>query len=123
MPRCLVIDSSEIVRKVACRIIETFDYTVSETASVNDAVSICQQNMPDVILIDWHWRDSDAHEIVRSIRKMDSAKHPYIIYCTTENDPIDIAQAMSSGADDYILKPFDRAALESKFSLVPLATN
>ncbi len=123
MPRCLVIDSSEIVRKVASRIIETLDYTVSETASVNDAVSMCQQKMPDVILIDWHFRGADTHEIVRSIRKSESAKHPYIIYCTTENDPVDIAQAMSSGADDHILKPFDRAALESKFALVPLTTN
>jgi two-component system, chemotaxis family, chemotaxis protein CheY len=43
-----------------------------------------------------------------------------IIYCATDNDPTEIARALTAGADDYLLKPFDRDALRAKLAATEL---
>ncbi|MGH1418474.1 MAG: response regulator [Hyphomicrobiaceae bacterium] len=121
MPTCLIIDSSEIICKVATAILETMDYSVTSTGDLLQAQQICTKSMPDVIIVDRYLPDADSHDVIRSLRTNDEKKQPYIFYCTTENEPIDIDQALSCGADDYILKPFDRAALEAKFSNIAIA--
>jgi two-component system chemotaxis response regulator CheY len=53
-------------------------------------------------------------EFVKSIRGQQNGAHPVILFATTENDADDIAQAIAAGADDYIMKPYDRAGLHAK---------
>jgi two-component system, chemotaxis family, chemotaxis protein CheY len=67
--------------------------------------------MPDTILLDWH---------MPAIGQSNGGK-PLVIYCATENNARDIALALSSGADDYLLKPFDRAAIRAKLVAAGLA--
>ncbi|MFY8154106.1 MAG: response regulator, partial [Hyphomicrobiales bacterium] len=43
-----------------------------------------------------------------------------VVFCTTENDIAHIAKAMRAGADEYIMKPFDKEIVESKFHEVGL---
>ena len=62
-----------------------------------------------------------AMEFLSALRQTSSGKRPYIIYCTTENDPTDIARAFSAGADDYFMKPFDRASLVGKIADISVA--
>jgi two-component system chemotaxis response regulator CheY len=57
-----------------------------------------------------------ALEFLSALRLTGAGRRPYIIYMTTENDPADISRAMSAGADDYFLKPFDRASLVGKIT-------
>src|SRR3546814_19127786 len=51
-----------------------------------------------------------------SQREMDA--RPKIIFCTTENGLGHIKAALEAGADEYVMKPFDRDTLESKLQLV-----
>ena len=39
-----------------------------------------------------------------------------VIYCATENNSSEIARALSAGADDYVMKPFDRESLRAKLA-------
>ena len=43
-------------------------------------------------------------------------RSPVILLCTTENDAGDIAHAVAAGANDYVMKPFDRAILRAKLA-------
>jgi len=45
---------------------------------------------------------------------------PKVVFCTTENDLAHIARAMHAGADEYIMKPFDKEIVEAKFQEVGL---
>jgi two-component system chemotaxis response regulator CheY len=51
---------------------------------------------------------------------MPNGERPHVIYCATENNQRDIALALTSGADDYLLKPFEREALRSKLAAAGL---
>lgn len=121
MKRCLIVDDSEIVRKVARAIIESLKYEVLEAASGQEALDACKTNMPDVIFLDWYLPGTNSIELIRGIRQLGVFKRPYILYCMTEQDDVIQARATSAGIDDTISKPFDRAMLTSKFNGYVLA--
>ena len=114
MKHCLVIDDSEVIRKVARRILETMSFEVSEAENGQEALERCQQRTPDAILLDWHMPVMSGLEFLGSLRLANLPKKPFVIYCTTENDASDIARAFAAGADEYLLKPFDRETIEAK---------
>jgi len=57
-------------------------------------------------------------EFVRSLRNQDGGHHPFILFCTTENDAGEIAQARAAGANECLMKPFDRAAILTRLAEV-----
>lgn len=114
MPRCLIVDDSSVVRKVACQILRSLGCTVSEAESGNDAVGLCSVLMPDIIFLDWHMPGSGKLDAIPAIRAIESDRRPHIVYVTTEHDTLDIARALSAGADSYMMKPFDRSMLIEK---------
>ena len=113
MKHCLVADDSEVIRKIARRVLESMSFEVSEAQSGQQALETCQERAPHAILLDWSMPDMTGLQILASLR-LSSDRKPYILYCITENDPDDIARAMAAGADDVLLKPFHGHELEAK---------
>jgi two-component system, chemotaxis family, chemotaxis protein CheY len=119
MPKtCLVVDDSKVIRKVARHILETLDYSVSEAGDGREALAMCAAGPPDVILLDWNMPVMSGIEFLRAIGEEGHAKRPKIVFCTTENGSAHIKAAIDAGADEYIMKPFDRETLESKLGFV-----
>lgn len=116
MRRCLIVDDSGVVRKVAIQILETLGCTTSEAESLQDAVTLCRVLMPDIVLLDWHLPGANSLDAIAAIREIESDRRPVIVYLTTEHDPMSIARAFSAGADDFIMKPFDRESLQLMLS-------
>ena len=121
MRSCLIVDDSSVVRKVARRILEDLDYTVEEAEDGQEAFEKCRQNMPDAILLDWNMPIMSGLEFLKHLRAFVGGETPRVVYCTVENDIGAIAMALKAGADDYMMKPFDRHVLESKFEVVEAA--
>ena len=118
MKKCLIVDDSDVIRKVARRILESMQFEVTEAENGQEALERCHQKMPDAILLDWNMPVMNGIEFLGSLRQKPNGKRPLVFYCTTENDPAEIARALSAGADEYILKPYNRESLRSKFSEV-----
>nr|WP_314257848.1 response regulator [uncultured Devosia sp.] len=117
MKSCLIVDDSSVVRKVARRILEDMDYIVDEAEDGQDAFEKCRQEMPDAILLDWNMPIMSGLEFLKLLRAYVGGDKPHIVYCTVENDIGAIAMALKAGASDYMMKPFDRHILESKFEM------
>ncbi len=83
---------------------------------------MCREKMPDAILLDWNMPVMNGIEFLRALRRERGGNDPIVVFCTTENDIKHISEAMEAGANEYIMKPFDREILESKFSEVGLVT-
>jgi len=122
MKTCLVVDDSQVVRKVARRILESMKLEVVEADSGQRALDLCQQDMPDAVLLDFHMAGMGTVEFLSTLRGLAGGKTPVVVYCTTENDSADITRTIAAGADDYILKPFDRESLRAKFAAIAPAT-
>jgi two-component system chemotaxis response regulator CheY len=121
MKNCLVVDDSAVIRKVARRILEQMSFTITEAEDGSKALEVCAVQMPDAILLDWNMPVMDGYEFLRTLRRSEVGKKPKVIFCTTENDVAHIARAMHAGADEYIMKPFDKEILSSKFQQIGLA--
>lgn len=111
MKHCLVIDDSDVIRKVVRRMLERAQFRVSEAVSGQDALERCVPSEPDLILVDWHMPGMSGMEFLAALRQAEGGRRSYAIYCTTEYDPVDISRAFETGADNYLMKPFSRGEL------------
>ena len=120
MKSCLVVDDSSVIRKVARRILEDLSFTITEAEDGQQALEKCQAEMPDAILLDWNMPVMDGLEFLAQLRQLQNGEKPKVVFCTTENDVGHIARAIRAGANEYIMKPFDREIVEAKFQEVGL---
>lgn len=98
--------------------LETLDFSVEEAGDGSEAIEILKQEVPDVVLLDWNMPVMDGMEFLHALKALALENLPKVIFCTTENDADQIRRAMDAGADEYIMKPFDRETLQSKVELV-----
>lgn len=122
MSLCLVVDDSRVVRKVARRIVEDLGFTCEEAEDGQKAYEFCSKTMPDAILLDWNMPIMSGIEFLEKLRAMPNGKTPKVVFCTTENDMAHIQRAMTAGANEYIMKPFDSEIIESKFVQIGIAS-
>jgi two-component system chemotaxis response regulator CheY len=120
MKCCLVVDDSSVIRKVARRILEGLEFQIVEAEDGEQALDICRNRMPDAVLLDWNMPKMDGYEFLRVLRRMPDGDRPKVVFCTTENDVAHIARALHAGANEYIMKPFDKEIVEAKFQEVGL---
>ncbi len=114
MKYCLLVDDSSVIRKVARRILEELGFEVAEAENGEKAMAACRERMPEMILLDWNMPVMDGYTFLRELRTMAGGDVPKVVFCTTENDVAQIARALNAGADEYIMKPFDREIVEAK---------
>lgn len=118
--KCLVVDDSRVVRKVARRILEELSFECDEAEDGVVAYEYCETSMPDCILLDWNMPNLSGIEFLEKLRALDDGAKPKVVFCTTENDLAFIQEALTKGADEYIMKPFDHDIIETKFKQVGL---
>ena len=116
MKTCLVVDDSKVVRMVARKILHDLDFEIIEAVDGKDALEICGSGMPDAVLLDWNMPVMNGIEFLHEMRAMPGGVNPVVVFCTTENDVSHIREAISAGANEYIMKPFDSEIIQSKFS-------
>jgi two-component system chemotaxis response regulator CheY len=117
---CLVVDDSRVVRKVARRILESHGFAVEEAGDGQQALDACRSALPDCVLLDWNMPVMDGITFLRSLRAEFGPDNPPVVFCTTENEMSRIADAIASGAQEFIMKPFDEDILVGKFGQVGL---
>jgi two-component system chemotaxis response regulator CheY len=120
MKSCLVVDDSSVIRKVARRILEGLEFQIVEAEDGEQALDVCRSQMPDAVLLDWNMPKMDGYEFLRVLRRLPDGDRPKVVFCTTENDVAHIARALHAGANEYIMKPFDKEIVEAKFQEVGL---
>ena len=121
MKSCLIVDDSRVIRKVSRHILEAMGFAVDEAADGQEALQRCDEAMPDVILLDWNMPVMSGLEFIHLLRQRENGAAPKVVFCTTENDIAHIRAAIDAGADEYVMKPFDRETLQIKLQLVGVA--
>lgn len=115
MKTCMTVDDSKVVRKVTLKIIDELGFKGIEACDGKEALEKCQIEMPDCILLDWNMPVMDGIEFLREFRTKDGNQSVVVIFCTTENDISKIQEAISAGANEYVMKPFDKEIIKNKF--------
>lgn len=118
--RCLIVDDSRVVRKVARRILELHGFRIEEAENGAEALQACRRSAPECVLLDWNMPVMNGIEFLRALRSEFGPDKPLVVFCTTENDLGSIEAAIGYGAQEYIMKPFDEELLVGKFAQVGL---
>lgn len=117
---CLVVDDSRVIRKIASKIAAKLGYNVIEAENGEEALARCKISMPDLVLTDWQMPVMGGIEFVTELRAIVTPRAPIVVFCTSKGAAADIHEGIAAGADDYVIKPFDEAALAAKLEkLVP----
>ena len=115
MRTCLVVDDSSVIRKVARRILEGLDFQIVEAEDGEKALEACKRAMPEAVLLDWNMPVMDGFQFLGTLRRMPGGDEPKVVFCTTETGIDHITRAMGGGANEYIMKPFDKDIVADKF--------
>ena len=111
---CLIVDDSRVIRKVSSKIAISLGYVPVEAENGEEALARCKRSMPDLVLTDWNMPEMDGIAFVTKLRSIPTPKEPVVVFCTSNGEAKDIHDGIAAGADDYIVKPFDEAALKAK---------
>ena len=120
MKTCLVVDDSSVIRKIASRILGEMDFRIIEAEDGEKALEVCKRELPDAVLLDWNMPVMDGFEFLTHLRRMPGGGQPKVVFCTTENGIDHISRALHAGANEYIVKPFDKEIVAAKFQEVGL---
>ena len=120
MKVCLIVDDSKVIRMVARKILHELSFETLEAEDGQVALDHCKRGLPDAVLLDWNMPVMNGIEFLRELRALPDGDRPIVVFCTTENDIEHIQEAISAGANEYIMKPFDSEIMQAKFSQVGL---
>jgi len=119
--RALVVDDSRAMRSIIRRHLDELGIAVDEAGSGAEALFVLNHiQTPDVILLDWNMPEMNGLECLRRLRADAATANMRVMMVTTESEMAQVALALDAGADEYLMKPFDRQALLEKLLLIGL---
>jgi chemosensory pili system protein ChpA (sensor histidine kinase/response regulator) len=107
----LVVDDSITVRRVTQRLLERNGMRVLTARDGMDAVSLLQENTPDIILLDIEMPRMDGYEVAAHVRSDERLKDIPIIMITSRVGEKHRARAIELGVNDYLGKPYQESQL------------
>ena len=116
-----MVDDSQVVRKVARRLLEELNFAVAEAADGMEALAWCRAMMPEVVLIELRMPMMSGLDFLRRLRLEPGGRAPKVIFCSSETDLDRIREALDAGAAEYVLKPFDGDVVAEKLALAGVA--
>jgi len=88
------------------------NYEVAVAQRGEDALEMCRQQLPHIIVLDIMLPDMDGYDVCRDLRGSLRTSHIPIIFLTQKDERSDKIHGLELGADDYITKPFDLEELK-----------
>jgi two-component system, chemotaxis family, chemotaxis protein CheY len=117
--RAMVVDDSKAMRAVLVRMLKSCGYedVVEATNGVDAFRTIKANGSPDVVLVDWNMPEMTGIEFIRRVRSSGMLDEASVVMVTSETAIEKITEALESGADEYLMKPFTLEALLEKLEL------
>ena len=113
--RVLVVDDSSVMRIILRKMLLGLGAEVRETEDGQKALAYLEHgDLPDLMLLDWSMPEMDGLELLTIVRKRPEWKNIKIMMVTGEDQGDIVQKAISSGADDYLPKPFTVDVLKEK---------
>ncbi|CUH51492.1 PP2C family protein-serine/threonine phosphatase [Shimia marina] len=114
--RVLLVDDSRVQRRILSLSLKRDGYDVIEAASGQEALDICREDPPDLILSDWMMPGMSGLEFCRAFRELKTEAYGYFILLTSKSEKTEVAQGFDAGADDFLTKPVNGYELRARIS-------
>jgi two-component system chemotaxis response regulator CheY len=118
--RALIVDDSRFVRDFLRGMLKSKGIDCEEAADGRAGLEQLHSGLDfDLALVDWNMPVMDGLEMLRQLRA-DGFNDLKVMMVTTEAENDFIVRALEAGADEYLMKPFDDAALSEKLAMLGL---
>ena len=109
----MVAEDDAISRELVCARLAGWGYEVIVTQNGTDAMkALRSKDAPALAILDWMMPGMDGVTICRSLREVN--RTIYIILLTARGSKESVLEGLGAGADDYLIKPFDKDELHAR---------
>lgn len=105
-PRVLLVEDEAAIAELLKYNLESQNYRVTHAVTGEEAELLLAEDQFDVILLDWMLPGLSGIELCRRIRRMDDVRSVPVLMLTARGEESDRVRGLSTGADDYVVKPF-----------------
>ncbi len=112
--RILIVDDNEANRDILATRLAANGYELLQAADGEEALEVARREKPDLILLDIMMPKIDGVEVCRQLKADKDLPFMPIILVTAKTDTKDVVAGLDAGADEYLTKPIDQAALVAR---------
>jgi diguanylate cyclase (GGDEF)-like protein len=113
--KILIADDDALSRRLLEKTLTLAGYEVTSVANGRQAVErLSEPDAPRLVLLDWMMPELDGPGVCQQVRKSRDHGYVYMILLTSRESKEDIVAGLESGADDYLIKPFDADELKAR---------
>ena len=117
--RALVVDDSVPARRHAGQMLAELGFEVYEAVHGEDALVAVQRLGPvEVVVLDWNMPYADGLWFLRAVRKDPGFREVLVLMATGNSDMESVRQALTEGANEYMMKPFAKQDLQDKLQIL-----
>ena len=114
--RVLLVDDSRLQRRILVTSLSGWGYDLREAGSGEEALKICRDWPPDLVISDWMMPGMDGLEFCKRFRALRREVYGYFILLTSKNEKFHAAEGLDAGADDFLTKPVNKAELRARLN-------
>jgi two-component system chemotaxis response regulator CheY len=115
----LIVDDCKFTTKVLSQCMKDLGFEVYTALSAEEAVSFLEMHEPpSLFFVDWIMPGMSGVEFVAWLRAQKPTQSTPVLMVTAQRDLTQIAEALNSGANEYIMKPFSKEAIEEKLKIL-----
>lgn len=118
MPTILLIEDEAPIREMLKFSLELGQMALIEAIDGKQGIELATKKQPDLILLDWMLPDQSGIEVIKTLRRQADTQHIPIIMLTAMAEEEHKIRSLSTGADDYVVKPFSPLELMARIKAV-----
>lgn len=103
--KILVIEDSELDRRIACKAIELGGHTALTAADGLSGLVMARENLPDLVILDCGLPDMHGREVCKQLKADSATKHIPVLFLTSEFSSDNIINCYEQGGEIYLVKP------------------
>lgn len=113
--KALVVDDSRAMRTIIGQILKGIGFEIVEAGNGREGLDRLDGGpLPGLAMVDWNMPEMNGLEFVKAVRRRPELDAMRIMMVTTESEMSRMADALSQGADEYVMKPFTKDAILQK---------
>jgi two-component system chemotaxis response regulator CheY len=117
----LVVDDSSVIRTLLTAYLQNLGFDVTVAVNGRDGLErLRAMAKADVVLVDWNMPELDGLDFIRAVRSSEEYDRLPMMMVTTITDLSRVSEALSAGANEYVMKPFTREMIREKLALLGL---
>ncbi len=115
----LVIDDSRAMRMILARMLRELGFDVAEAANGREGLDqLVAGPAPDLVLVDWNMPEMNGIDFLEQMRRPPYSCVAKVVMVTTETEIPQVMRALGAGADEYLMKPFNKDSVVDKLHLL-----